>query len=482
VPAGSAPAAARAAAPRSGRQAPLLSGADWSTWMFNPEHTGDNGKETTIPPDTPPWTDTTVATTTRQRVSAQPVTYTLPDGTLARSGGSWNGYLYGRNAATGQPLPNWTNPPFLGTTPGCPGLPGTVGVGSTPTGGGVAGRTDPVVFVGAGTTLYAYDAVTGGPPLWSQPLGTDEQQAGLDPFLWSPPVLYTDTSTQTTYVYVGRASLNDCPTTVQGRLYRFNATTGTPVGVFDVVPNGCMGGGIGSAPPIDPTDPAGGAVYIAPGNAASTSRFPCVIQNLPTCVQGSNDEPSAQSIVKRSLDLTQVLGGAHLPFKAGSDSDFGAPPPLFTEAGQVMVGAINKNGNYYAFTRASFAGLNQFAPVAWQETIAVGGIAPQAGQGSIASSAWMPSLDALYIAGGTTTDGQCQGSLQAFNLSTLPPQPLWMGRDRVCFSGTGAGPVLAPVPAIPGMVVVSEGTMTIGVDTATGMQTLFSYQDPYANG
>jgi hypothetical protein len=91
---------------------------------------------------------------------------------------------------------------------------------------------------------------------------------------------------------------------------------------------------------------------------------------------------------------------------------------------------------------------------------------------------------ALYVGswtGGITPDNQCLGSLQAFDLSasTMPPPAKW--KSRVCFSGTGAGPVLAPVTVTPHVVVISEGSNLVGVDPAHGTP-IFTYPDPNTSG
>ncbi|MDQ6645173.1 MAG: hypothetical protein M3Y76_12060 [Chloroflexota bacterium] len=70
-----------------------------------------------------------------------------------------------------------------------------------------------------------------------------------------------------------------------------------------------------------------------------------------------------------------------------ADADFGGTPTLFTTSirGTVhkLVGAVDKNGIYYAFDRTSVSS----GPV-WQRPIAIPGAYPQCGQGSISSSAW----------------------------------------------------------------------------------------------
>lgn len=134
------------------------------------------------------------------------------------------------------------------------------------------------------------------------------------------------------------ALLGECPDT-QGYLFRLSATDGTVERVFDVVPNGCNGGGVWSSPTIDMQT---GHLYIATGNSASCGE----------------DEPYAMVVVELRPDSLAVVGSWQVPdADAAADGDFGSTPTLFTASiggiSRALVGAVNKNGISYAFRRGA---------------------------------------------------------------------------------------------------------------------------------
>ncbi len=158
------------------------------------------------------------------------------------------------------------------------------------------------------------------------------------------------------------------------------------------------------------------------------------------------------------------------PAQLGPDSDFGTTPTLFpaTIGGTVhhLVGAANKNGIYYAFDEANISG----GPV-WQVGIAQGGEVPQAGWGSISSSAWDGTN--LYVAGGKTTiRGQnCPGGVRALDPAT------GAFRWERCLND---GPVLGSVTVVPGVVAVGEGISFVVMAASDG-HNLFQNWDKASN-
>lgn len=314
----------------------------------------------------------------------------------------------------------------------------TIGVGSTATVAVVTigGRPTSVVFVGGGNAhLYALDAMT-GKILWNTSLGSPPSH-----FLWSSPLVYH------ARVYIGMASFGACPT-VQGQLISLNAATGAIQHTFNVVPNGCQGGGVWSSPILDAS---AGTIYFATGNA-------------DTC---ATSETFASALMEvRASNLSLVGFWQIPPSEQVIDSDFGATPILFTASlhgiSHALIGVANKNGIYYALQRGALGK----GPL-WEMRIAQGGPCPNCGQGSISSGAWDGSR--LYMAGGNTTiQGQeCKGSLRA--LAPTTGAFLW----QVCLSD---GEVLAPVTVVPGVVVVEAGHRVILVDASSG-KSLFAYKD-----
>jgi len=321
------------------------------------------------------------------------------------------------------------------TEPGC--SPQLAGPSGTPTLATVGGT--PTLFVpGGNAVFYALDALTGA-VIWQVRLGVSP-----DHFLWGSPALYDGS------LYIGVASFGDCPI-VQGQLLQVDAASGAVQHTFDVAPDGCLGGGIWGSPTVDTRT---GTVYVVTGNAGS-------------CPSG---EPYAPSIVALQATDLAPLSSWQIPVaeqNASGDPDFGSTPTLFTAdiGGQTtaLVGAVNKDGIFYAFDRADVGA----GPV-WQTTIATP--SPDAGVASIISAAWDGSR--LYVGGGTTTiDGSsCAGSIDALNPAN--GAFIW----QACQSAQ----LYAGITAVPGVVV--EGTLGSTVeflDAATGA-TLSTYDAPAA--
>jgi hypothetical protein len=214
------------------------------------------------------------------------------------------------------------------------------------------------------------------------------------------------------------------------------------------VPNGCVGGGVWNSPTID--QPAG-ALYFATGNGGT----------CPTA------EPYTPAIIKlRASDLSLISYWQVPASQQEKDGDFGATTTLFKATingvAQNMVGVINKNGIFYAFKRNRISQ----GPL-WSARLASGGNCPQCGTADISSAAWDGAR--LYVAtGDTTINGQaCQGSLQSLN--PINGLPIW----QQCLHN---GHVLAPVSAVPGVVVATVGTDVIVHDSASG-QNLITLTD-----
>ena len=127
------------------------------------------------------------------------------------------------------------------------------------------------------------------------------------------------------------------------------------------------------------------------------------------------------------------------------DADFGATPTLFNGVigGQSvpLVGAINKDGIFYAFKRDAVSS----GPV-WQTRIATGGGDPTTGHGPDAPAAFDGTT--LYV-GGDNTSG-CSGTVNALNPST--GAFIW----KRCFTDGGFVDDAVTVTS-GGVVVVGEG-------------------------
>jgi outer membrane protein assembly factor BamB len=149
------------------------------------------------------------------------------------------------------------------------------------------------------------------------------------------------------------------------------------------------------------------------------------------------------------------------------DVDFIATPNIFTAdingSPTEMVGLINKNGYYYAFSVTN--GTMSSAPV-WEDHLGPGGGSPFRGHAALSPAAWDGQV--LYMAGADGTIGttSCAGTLQAVN----PATGTYLWRD--CLSASVFGAVLA----IPGVVFVNHGQTISAYNASTGAQ-LFSYSD-----
>jgi outer membrane protein assembly factor BamB len=338
--------------------------------------------------------------------------------------GSWDGVEHAthRDGTTA-----WSANLGLSMAPaGCTGAHGVLGAAAiAPV--NIAGRTTTTLFVGGGNaTFYALNSAS-GKVLWRQQLAAPPAE------IWSSPVVYQGS------VYTSTAGFGDCPG-AQGQVFQLDVATGGIQHTFDVVPGRCIGGGVWGSPTIDATTDT---LYVATGNGVSCSQA----------------EPNTIALVQlRASDLSFVSAW-QVPLAARvDDSDFGSTPTLFTAtiggAGHTLVGVANKNGIYYAFDEAQISK----GPV-WQAKVAVGGISPENGAGSISPSAWDGTT--LYVAGGKTTiSGQsCPGSVRALNPAT---------GDFVWQSCLQDGFVLGAVAAARGVVAVGAGSALVLLATANG--------------
>jgi outer membrane protein assembly factor BamB len=330
---------------------------------------------------------------------------------------------------------------FIGTTTPPPGAcyPPSLGVVSTAMyrSDVTVGASHSVLFVGGGDArFYALDAQS-GVMLWTRSLGASPSN-----FIFGSPSYYSGS------IYIGISSFGDCPL-VQGRLFRIDATTGAIQNTLDLAPAGCTGVGLWGSPTSEYAP--GGAIYFVTGNSGSCSQ----------------SEPLGESLVKASLaDLHVIDHWTVPPNERVPDSDFGSTPNLFTATingtSRLLVGAVNKNGIYYAFDRNAIAA----GPV-WQRRIATGGAAPDYGQGTLTPGAWDPISRRLYLGSDAVTIGStnCRGSISAVD----PNAGTFVWRD--CLAD---GFVIGAVSGAPGIVIVGEGTHLLIVRTSDG-HILFNY-------
>lgn len=399
---------------------------DWPTYLSDPGRSGFNPTETTITPATAPnlkfrWKYATGSAIYSEPVDVGGISYV----------GANNGNEYAVNATGGLV---WSSQVGVSKSTTCPNY-GVIGA-ATVADITLNGVSTSAVFIGGGNRqVYALNAAT-GVVIWHTPVGTSTSD-----FIWDSPAVYQGA------VYIGVASLCDRPLT-QGLVYQLDATTGSILHTFAVVPKGCIGAGVWGSPTVDA---AGGALYVATGNQGKCA----------------SHEAYAEAVVKLSLatltylDSWQVPAAQQLP-----DGDFGSTPTLFSASvsgvARSLIGVANKNGLYYALDRTAL----HVGPV-WTARVASGGGSPTGGYGSISPSAWDGTT--LYAAGGKTTikGVSCGGNVGALN----PATGGFMWRD--CFPQ----PVLGAVVGVPGVIEVGAGNK-IEVMAAASGAILFSFKAP----
>ena len=349
--------------------------------------------------------------------------------------GSWDGYEYAINTATGAQI--WKSPSLgITTDPGC--YPSTIGITSS------ADVVNGVVYVGGGGPYwYALNAATGAIE-WDVYTG-DNSQAGAH-YNWSSPLIYNG------FAYIGIASNCDNPL-VQGQLLQVNLTTHLLVNTYDFVPNGQVGGGVWTTPTLD------------------TSTTPATIF-ATTGTLNDYTQTQSQAIVAINSATLAYEGSWQLPFEAAvSDSDWGTTPTLTTDsAGDQLITAANKNGTVYTWKRSDLElGHPDPNPPLWQHQIAIGGAGPTAGDGTIASGIF--ANNTLYYAGGhNEVNGHgAGGSIGAYNPGTGATE--WIRQTEQ--------PIIGAPAYVNGLIGYGEGNTFEVVNAANG-QLLYSYQLPAA--
>lgn len=280
--------------------------------------------------------------------------------------GDWTGNFYAKNVSDGSTiwsrnLGTMTPPAANGCTPSSVGVVSSASVRNI----SVNGVQTSVVFIaGADGNMYALKAADGS-ILWKTKLA-DPTKGEL---LWDSP------SEANGVVYIGVASLGDCPL-VQGRIYKLGWRFGDIQATAKLVPDGCVGAGSWASPTYDQ---ANNKLYIATGTQDNSCK---VNGQLFT-------EPYALAVVELDGTTLGVVGSFRIPAsQQGPDSDFGVSPALVTATingtSTQLVEAANKNGHAYIFKRdALTAGPLQDITLA----PGGGGTCPDCSMGTIATAA-----------------------------------------------------------------------------------------------
>ena len=409
------------------RPAAAASYQDWPMFLQNPSRTN-----ATVDPNLSVAKASILKLKWSFKTGGPVATSTSIVGTTAYIG-SWDGYEYAVNTATGAQI--WKSPSLgITTDPGC--NPSTIGITSS------ADVENGVLYVGGGgPNWYALNASTGA-ILWSVYTG-DNTQAGAH-YNWSSPLIYNGNA------YIGVASNCDNPL-VQGQLLEVSLTTHAIVNTYNFVPNGQLGGGVWTTPTLD------------------TSTTPATIF-VTTGTLNDYTQTQSQAIVAINSSTLGYEGSWQLPFTAAvSDSDWGTTPTLTTDSsGNALISAANKNGILYTWKRSDLElGKTDPNPPLWQHQIAIGGAGPTEGDGSIASGIFANGT--LFYAGGhSVINGKGSGgSIGAYNPGTGATE--WVRQTEQ--------PVIGAPAYVNGMVAYGEGN-TFEVLNAANGQLLYSYQLP----
>ena len=293
---------------------------NWPQYLYSPEHTSDNLAATAITPANASslkllWAFAPPASpvTGLSGFYSGPTTY---NGVIYVGGR--NGYFYAVNEATGKVV--WQR--FIGyvtkTTCFAEGFTSTATVAKDPATG------KPTVYAyGPTGYLYAMNAAD-GTDVWPPAAVAIPSTKVNDYYAWGSPLVFGGN------IYVGISSECDVPL-VRGGLKEFSQSAGTLEKTFWTTPAGTRGASIWSSPAAN-----GRSVFVTTGNGGSDS--------------------DGFSIMSLSPALSRRGIWAVPPADRVTDSDFGASPGLWTATiGGVptaMIGACNKNGNFYAL-RAS---------------------------------------------------------------------------------------------------------------------------------
>jgi outer membrane protein assembly factor BamB len=336
---------------------------DWPTFLHDPQRTAA-GNDTIISTANASQLALKWAFKTGGPIAASP---TIVGGTVYV--GSWDGYEYALNAATGALV--WKT--FLGQTT-APCYPQLAGVSSA------ADVENGVVYVGGGDSYwYALDAATGN-VLWKFFVGDNTKGW----YNWASPLIYNG------YAYIGTSSVGDCPL-IPGQLLQVSLSTHQIVNTFNAVPAGQVGGGIWTTPSIDTST---NTIFVTTGT------------------RNQDTQTLSEAIVALDANTLAVKSSWAIPNSMQTvDSDFGNTPLLFNDShGNPLATAVNKNGLDYAWNRNNLAA----GPV-WSQTVTLPGSCPQCGDGSASSGAFANGM--LFQGGGSTVINGVgyRGSVRALN-------------------------------------------------------------------
>ena len=421
---------------------PTGSTADWATFGFDAQRTGENPNESRINTSNVGslhqlWSFKTAAlfVTTQPVLAANVLIPSLNAYVDLVIVGDEHGDVYGINAANGNQI--WQRTLGNHNEPSCNDIPdGIYGVTGTPALDRTHGRSRAYLVDGAGA-LHALDLATGA-DVSGWPVSI-----GLDPtveHVYSGP-LY-DTSTDR--LFVSPASYCDNGT-YHGRIIELKAANGTqttpPFVTVNV--NNEFGGAIWGQGTAS-LDPRGnGRIYTATGNA------------LPD--EGAGYSDGVLALNEGALSVAAF----HQPNSSGFDIDFGATPTVFTPPGcPPMLAVQQKTGVLFVYNLDSInAGPVQSLDLATDHATTV----------NLAGPAYSHATNMLYAAldspGGNVQPGIAAFEINNCNLSLAWNQPYGVGNglpmtqvivaNGVVYAGSGVDGFLKAFSASTGAPLLS---------------------------
>lgn len=386
--------------------------SDWSSYLFNAQHSSYNQLATAITPANASTLVEDWSFIDPQPGPGQPAAGFYSSPTVVNGVvyiGSNTGVFYALDEATGAVL--WQR--LLGYTTELSCGEG-YGVISTAT---VA--TDPVsgtltVYVGGGDGyLYALNAAT-GEILFRKfvvDIGTTENEG----FIFGSPTIVNGK------IYIGVSSQCDNPL-IRGGLKAFDQHTGALLQTFWTTPAGTIGASVWTSAASD-----GRSFWITTGNGSAGHSYAVV--RLDSALRFQSE---------------WVLPGACC------DLDWGSSPTLFqarlNNVRTQLVGANNKNGIFYAFDANHLENGPVWSyPVGTEQDFSIGA--------DLAAPIWDSTSRRLFVGGNQTTinDQVFRGSIRAFN--PADGTVIWE-------TGLTGGPVMGS-PTLNGASVLAAGTYNI---------------------
>jgi outer membrane protein assembly factor BamB len=366
------------------------SGLDWPQYLNGPQHSSVSRATAFTPTNAASATQVWHWQPPRFRTGPSPVLYASPTVVAGLVYiGVHDGGFYALNESTGAAV--WSRRLDTVRRVTCPanGITATAAVAPDPV---TRTRT---VYVSGARYLYALNAATGAVK-WKTLIGPPHRSNPGAYYNWSSPTVVGGN------IYVGLASGCDIPL-IRGGVVDLDQHTGEVLHTWHSVPAGSIGGGVWSSVAASST---GSDIWASTGNECDPTINQCPV---------GNRIGHSLSIVHLSPSL-QLLQAWRAPGTAGHgrDWDFGSSPTLFTGSSSPLVGACNKDGDYYALTANPLG-----SSPAWTDTVGAPYSFSAAGW-CIASAVWNKQTGSLYIGGNATTVGGTSfgGSIGQVNPAT----------------------------------------------------------------